>query len=222
MKRLLYLFSFLIMVSCTATKKSTTKNAPVRLKIETDSGTIVVRLYDQTPLHRDNFVKLFKDDFYDGLLFHRVISDFMIQGGDPNSRNAKPGDTLGEGGLNYTIPAEFDSTLFHKKGALAMARKGDNVNPEKASSSTQFYLVDGKKLTDKELDVMEERLKFKIPESHREIYRTIGGTPFLDMNYTVFGEVESGIEAVDKIANAPKDNLNRPLTGIKMKITILK
>ena len=222
MKRTFYLFSFIFMISCTATKKTTKINAPVRLKIETDSGTMVVRLYNRTPLHRDNFIKLVKEDFYDGLLFHRVIPNFMIQGGDPDSKNALPGAPVGEGGLKYTIPAEFDSTLFHKKGALAMAREGDDINPEKASSSTQFYLVEGKKLTDEELDNMEERFKITIPENHREIYRTIGGTPFLDMSYTVFGEVESGIEVIDKIANAPKDRRNRPLMDIKMKISILK
>ena len=223
MRRALYLLSLIFLFSCTATKKSTTKIIePVRMNIETDSGTMVVRLYDSTPLHRDNFVKLVKEGFYDGLLFHRVIENFMIQGGDPNSKNAAPGVPLGEGGLGYTIPAEFDSTLFHKKGALAMAREGDNVNPEKASSSTQFYLVDGKPLTDKELDQIEERFKITIPENHREVYRTIGGTPFLDMKYTVFGEVESGLEVIDKIARMPKDSRNRPLTDIRMKISILE
>ena len=223
MKRALYLFSMILMISCTATKKITNKVIePVRVKIETDSGTMVVRLYDQTPLHRDNFVKLVKEDFYDGLLFHRVVENFMIQGGDPKSKNAAPGIPLGEGGLNYTIPAEFDSTLFHKKGALAMAREGDNVNPEKASSSTQFYLVEGKPLTNEELDQMEERFKITIPEIHREVYRTIGGAPFLDMKYTVFGEVESGMEVIDKISRMAKDSRNRPLTDIKMKISILK
>ena len=222
MKKTLYLFSFVFMISCTATKKTTTINTPVRVQIATDSGTIVVRLYNQTPLHRDNFVKLVKEDLYDGLLFHRVIPNFMIQGGDPASKNAQPGIALGEGGLKYTVPAEFDSTLFHKKGALAMAREGDNVNPQKASSSTQFYLVEGKKLTDEELDKMEERFKITIPENHRQIYKTIGGTPFLDMSYTVFGEVESGLEVIDRISNAAKDSRNRPLQDIKMKITVLK
>jgi peptidyl-prolyl cis-trans isomerase B (cyclophilin B) len=222
MKKALYLFSFLFMISCTATKKTTSTDTTVRVKIETDSGTMVVRLYNRTPLHRDNFIKLVKENFYDGLLFHRVIPNFMIQGGDPESKNSQPGVALGEGGLNYTIPAEFDSTLIHKKGALAMAREGDAVNPEKASSSTQFYLVEGKKLTDDELNKMEERFKITIPEAHREVYRTIGGTPFLDMSYTVFGEVESGLEVIDKISNAAKDNRNRPLTDIKMKMTLLK
>ena len=197
-------------------------NAPLRLKIETDSGTMVARLYNQTPLHRDNFVKLVKEHFYDGLLFHRVVPDFMIQGGDPLSKNAKPGEALGEGGLKYTIPAEFDTALFHKKGALAMAREGDANNPEKASSSCQFYIVEGKKLTNEELDQMEERFALTIPENHREVYRTLGGTPFLDTKYTVFGEIESGLEIIDKIARAPRDSRNRPLGDIHMKISILK
>lgn len=222
MKRVLFLFSLILVFSCTATRKTTKIIEPVRVKIETDSGTMIVRLYDSTPLHRDNFVKLVKEDFYDGLLFHRVIENFMIQGGDPKSKDAPPGVPLGEGGLNYKIPAEFDSTLFHKKGAMAMAREGDNVNPERASSSTQFYLVDGKKLTDQEMDQMEERFEITIPENHREVYRTIGGTPFLDTKYTVFGEVESGLEVIDKIAHAAKDSRNRPLKDIRMKISIIK
>ena len=197
-------------------------NEPFRVKIETDSGTMIAKLYNETPLHSDNFVKLVKEHFYDGLLFHRVIKNFMIQGGDPESKTAKPGQLLGEGSLKYSIPAEFDTSVFHKKGALAMAREGDDVNPNKASSSTQFYIVEGKTLTDAEMDKMETRFKIKIPENHREVYRTLGGTPFLDNTYTVFGEVESGLDVVDKIANAPKDSHDRPLNDIKMKITILK
>lgn len=223
MKNFFYLSFFIFLFSCTASKKSVTKvKEPVKVKIETDSGTIIVQLYDKTPLHRDNFVKLVKEGFYDSILFHRVINDFMIQGGDPNSKNAPPGIVLGEGGLSYTIPAEFDTTLFHKKGALAAAREGDNSNPTKASSSTQFYLVQGKTFTDEELNKIEERFKIKIPENHRKVYRTIGGTPHLDMNYTVFGEVISGLDVIDKIAGTATDENNRPLQNIKMKITIIK
>ncbi len=203
--------------------RTTTKTSkPARVQIITDSGTMVVRLYNQTPLHTNNFIKLVKKGFYDSLLFHRVIKDFMIQGGDPESRNAKAGVQLGEGGLKYTIPAEFDSTLFHKKGALAMAREGDAENPKKASSSTQFYIVEGKTFTDADMDKMETRFKIKIPEAHRAVYRTLGGTPFLDMNYTVFGEVESGFEVIEKIANVPKDGNDRPLHNIAMKIKMIK
>lgn len=223
MKNLIYPLSIIFLISCTATKKNINKvTEPIRVKIETDAGTMVVKLYDQTPLHRDNFVKLVKEHFYDSLLFHRVINNFMIQGGDPNSKNAQPGEVLGEGGLSYAISAEFDTSLFHKKGALAAAREGDNENPAKASSSTQFYVVDGKPFTDEELDQVEATFTIKIPENHREVYRTVGGTPHLDMNYTIFGEVISGMEVIDKIASVPKDDNNRPLNNIKMKITFLK
>ncbi|MDQ2720307.1 MAG: peptidylprolyl isomerase [Bacteroidota bacterium] len=222
-RNFLYLLFVVFSISCTATKSRSTKaSQQLLLKIETDSGTMVVKLYNQTPLHRDNFEKLAKSHFYDGLLFHRVIKDFMIQGGDPDSRNAKSGAQLGEGGLKYTIPAEFDSTLFHKKGALAMGREGDDVNPKKASSPTQFYIVEGKIFSDADMDKIQSRFKIKIPEAHREVYRTIGGAPFLDMNYTVFGEVISGLDVIQKIANMSKDAHDRPLTDIKMKITPLK
>ena len=190
--------------------------------LTTDYGTMVLKLYNGTPLHRDNFVKLVKQHFFDSLLFHRVDKGFMIQGGDPDSRHAKQGQQLGEGSLNYTIPAEFDTAFFHKKGALAAARESDAANPKKASSSTQFYIVDGKQFTDDEMDKMEDKLNIKIPENHRRIYRTIGGAPFLDMNYTVFGEVTSGFDTIDKIAGVAKDENDRPLQNIRMKMIMLK
>ncbi|MBS1737485.1 MAG: peptidylprolyl isomerase, partial [Bacteroidetes bacterium] len=137
----------LFLYSCSASRKSV-NNKDHFVKIETDSGNIIVQLYNKTPLHRDNFIKLAKEKYFDGILFHRVIQHFMIQGGDPDSKGAPAGKMLGEGGLKYTIPAEFDSTLFHKKGALAAAREGDDVNPKKESSSTQFYIVQGKVFTD--------------------------------------------------------------------------
>jgi len=190
--------------------------------IATDYGTMVLKLYNKTPLHRDNFIKLVKQHFFDSLLFHRVIKGFMIQGGDPESKHAKQGQLLGEGSLKYTLPAEFDTSLFHKKGALAAARESDADNPQKRSSSTQFYIVEGISVTDDEMDRIEQKLHIKIPENHRKIYRTIGGTPFLDMNYTVFGEVINGFDVIDKIANAPTDENNRPLKNIRMKITLVK
>lgn len=191
------------------------------IQIRTDFGVCIIKLYNETPLHRDNFIKLVKDKFYDGLLFHRVIEEFMIQGGDPTSKNAPKGVQLGDGSLGYTIPAEFRDSLFHKKGALAAAR---DDNPEKASSASQFYLVQGKKFTDEELDRMEEmRLKGrKIPTNQREIYKTVGGVPHLDQNYTVFGEVVEGIEVIDKIAGLPTDNFDRPMVDQKMEITLLR
>ncbi len=191
----------------------------IRVKITTDSGIIVVKLSDSTPLHRDNFVKLVKEGFYDSLMFHRVIASFMIQGGDPNSKHAPSGTMLGNGGGDMArIPAEFKTSLIHKKGALAAAR--DN-NPEKASSACQFYLVDGKISTDAELDMMEARQGRKYTEEQRTIYKTIGGTPFLDMNYTVFGEVVSGIEVIGKIANVAKAPGDRPIGDVRMRMEIV-
>jgi peptidyl-prolyl cis-trans isomerase B (cyclophilin B) len=223
MKYLFYLAILVFFISCSALKSGSTKTPTDHfVKIETDSGTIIAKLSNQTPLTTQNFLKLVKEHFYDGLLFHRVIKDFMIQGGDPDSKNAASGKVLGEGGLKYTVPAEFDTTLFHRKGALAMAREGDDVNPKKASSSCQFYIVEGKTFTDKEMDKIGERFKIIIPESHRQVYRTIGGAPFLDMNYTVFGQVVSGLDVIDKIANAAKDVHDRPLGNIRMKISIMK
>jgi cyclophilin family peptidyl-prolyl cis-trans isomerase len=223
MKKFLYPVFFAFLISCSATKS--VKNNPASnefVKIQTDSGTMIARLYHKTPLTTENFLKLVKEHYYAGLLFHRVIKDFMIQGGDPESRNAKPSQELGNGGLKYTIPAEFDTSLFHKKGAMAMARESDDVNPKKASSSTQFYIVEGKTFTDGEMDKIEQHFKIKIPENHRKVYRTVGGSPFLDMNYTVFGQVIDGLNVIDKIAAAPRDKNNRPLHDIKMKITLLK
>lgn len=186
--------------------------------LQTNYGDIVVRLSDSTPLHRDNFLKLVKTGYYDSVLFHRVIKNFMIQAGDPNSKNAKPGEPLGNGGPDYTIPAEFRPGLFHKKGVIAAAR--DN-NPEKASSGSQFYIVQGKIFTDAGLDSIETfRLKGrKIPAEQREVYKQIGGTPQLDQNYTVFGEVVKGLEVVDKIASVETSKGNdrdRPLEDARI------
>lgn len=191
----------------------------VRVKITTDMGDIVVRLSDKTPLHRDNFIKLVNDHFYDSLLFHRIIAGFMIQGGDPESKHAAPNIMLGRGDVGYTIPAEFDSTLYHKKGALAAAR---NDNPEKASSGCQFYIVQGKKYSDEELNMIQNQRGAYFSPAKRMTYKMLGGTPNLDMNYTVFGEVETGIDVVDQIAQAEKDNYNRPLKDIHMKMEVIK
>lgn len=188
--------------------------------LQTNYGDIIVRLYDSTPLHRDNFLKLVKTGYYDSVLFHRVIQNFMIQGGDPNSKQAKPGEPLGNGGPGYTIPAEFRPTIFHKKGVIAAARMGDNVNPEKASSGSQFYIVQGRMFTDAGLDSVETfRLKRKIPPEQREVYKTIGGVPHLDQAYTVFGEVVKGLDVVDKIATVQTSKAadrDRPLEDVKI------
>lgn len=218
MKKLLTLLLSICLSSTFAAKP---KNQYV--KIATDKGTVFIKLYNETPLHRDNFIKIAKDGVLNGTLFHRVIKEFMIQGGDPESKNALPDSQLGNGGLPYTVKAEFNDSLFHKKGVLAAAREGDSSNPEKASSSTQFYIVQGKVWNDSTLNATEEkRLKFKIPEWQRQVYKTIGGTPHLDRNYTVYGEVVKGLEMVDAIANEPTGTGNRPKTDIKMTVTVLK
>jgi len=215
MKRL---FTLLLAFACFHAFAAKPKHQYVR--ISTELGDCIVMLYKETPLHTANFIKLSKDHFYDGTLFHRVIKNFMIQGGDPDSRQAKPGALLGEGDVGYTIPAEFRDSLFHKKGVLAAAR--DN-NPEKASSGCQFYLVQGKVFTEEQLSSVEEkRLKFRLPEYQREIYKTLGGAPHLDRNYTVFGEVVKGLELVDSVANLLTDPNDRPNKDIHMKITVLK
>jgi len=190
------------------------------IEMVTTDGTIILRLSDSTPLHRDNFLRLVKGGYFDGLLFHRVIQYFMIQGGDPKSKNAAAGQPLGDSSAPYTIPAEFRITLFHKRGVLAAARESDDINPQKSSSGSQFYIVQGKKYTDSLLDSVEiKRLKRKIPESQREVYKTLGGAPFLDQNYSIFGEVVNGMETVDKIAAEPTSNgedLDRPLRDVRI------
>ncbi len=209
-------------------KPAITKAAGSRVKITTSMGVITVRLYNETPQHRDNFLKLVNEHFFDSLLFHRVINSFMIQGGDPLSKNAPAGERLGMGGGQLpTIPAEFRQTFIHKKGSLSAARMGDDVNPQKASSACQFYLVQGKVMSDAEINQMEcsirnSKPEFSYTDEQRKIYKTIGGTPFLDMNYTVFGEIETGLEVVDKIAAVQADPDNRPLTDVRMKIEIIK
>jgi len=191
-----------------------------RVKMITDSGVIVIRLYDSTPLHRDNFVKLVEQGFYDSLLFHRLIPEFMIQGGDPLSKYAQQGEMLGNGGDELSkIKPEFKPSLFHKRGVLAAAR--DN-NPEKTSSGCQFYIVTGKKYTVTELINMGAQMNRTFTAAEKKAYSTIGGVPWLDQGYTVFGEVEKGIEVADKISNVPRDENNRPLTDIRMKVEIVK
>jgi peptidyl-prolyl cis-trans isomerase B (cyclophilin B) len=191
------------------------------VELVTTEGTIVLRLSDATPLHRDNFLKLVKVRYFDSMLFHRVMKNFMIQTGDSNSKKAAPGQPLGSGSPGYTIDAEFTQTLFHKKGALAAARTGDDVNPQRKSSGSQFYIVQGRTFTDAELDSIQvARLQGRIiPPERRAYYKTIGGTPQLDGNYTVFGEVVRGIEVVDSIAATQVSkgpDLNRPLKDMRI------
>ena len=221
MKKILLASTFLILgMPCFAQQDSvvTEKDRKKDVLLQTNYGDIVLRLYDSTPLHRDNFLKLVKTGYYDSVLFHRVIRNFMIQAGDPNSKHAMPGVPLGNGGPAYRIPAEFRTSLFHKKGVIAAAR--DN-NPEKASSGSQFYIVQGKIFTDTSLDSVETyRLNGrKIPAEQREVYKTIGGAPHLDQTYTVFGEVVNGLDVVDKIASVQTSrgqDRDRPIEDVKI------
>lgn len=248
-------------------------NSHTLVKISTEYGDMTVKLYNETPLHRDNFIKLVEQGFYNDLLFHRVINGFMIQGGDPQSKNAPKGKQLGSGDVGYTIPAEFVyPQYYHKKGALAAARQGDQMNPKKASSGCQFYIVQGNKIGDAELQQTEQQAKhkakqtlfyaladqhkenikqlrinkdtagleklqteliaqvekelatqsFTLPETLKNDYKTLGGTPFLDNEYTVFGEVIDNLELIDKIAVSKTLSGDRPEKDIKMTLTILQ
>ena len=242
----------------------------MRVKIQTTLGDIVLRLYDETHLHRDNFLKLVKEGFYDGTLFHRVIKNFMIQGGDPDSKGAPADKMLGVGGPGYTIEAEIKDGLFHKRGALAAARQGDEVNPERRSSGSQFYIVWGQVYNENQLrqfskQIMMQKLQAefnKLVASHRaevmqmrrernhaglqelqeklaaeaesnvgktgltddqlKIYSTVGGTPHLDGQYTVFGEVEEGLDVVEKIQNSATGRADRPVDDIEMRIVVVE
>jgi peptidyl-prolyl cis-trans isomerase B (cyclophilin B) len=218
---LLFLTSFSIISFSQKEIKIKKKDRKRDIELVTNYGNIVLRLYDSTPLHRDNFIRLVKTGYYDSVLFHRVINHFMIQSGDPDSKHAEPGQPLGNGGPKYTVPAEFRVSIFHKKGVLAAARTGDDINPEKASSGSQFYIVQGKQFSDAGLDSVETfRLKGKkIPADQREVYKTIGGTPHLDQGYTVFGEVVNGLDIVDKIAAVPTskgEDRDRPLEDVRI------
>ena len=200
------------------------------VRMFTTAGVVDVKLYDETPEHRDNFVKLVKEQRYDSLLFHRVIRNFMIQGGDPDSKYAAPGKLLGEGDLGYTVEPEFMPELhFHRRGALAAAREGDDVNPTKASSASQFYIVWGNVFTKEQLDKLKTQYKQRtgkditITPEQLEVYTTIGGTPHLDGDYTVFGEVVKGLEVVDAIQNVKCDENDRPLRDVRIiKMELIK
>lgn len=190
--------------------------------IETSFGQMTAVLYDDTPLHQDNFTSLADSGFFDGLLFHRVIDGFMIQGGDPGSRNAPSGIPLGAGGPGYQVDAEFNAAHVHVKGALAAARTGDQVNPQKKSSGSQFYIVQGRVQSEAELNTLQARKNIVYTPEQKSLYLQQGGTPSLDMEYTVFGQVISGLDVIDKIAQVPTDSRNRPLENVMMKITLIK
>lgn len=198
--------------------------APLKclVEIETRFGSMIIELSNATPKHRDNFIKLAEEGFYDGLLFHRVIDGFMIQGGDPKSKEAKSGVPLGSGGPGYQVPAEFVDSLAHVKGAIAAARTGDNVNPEKKSSGSQFYIVDGRPVDEATLSRTAASKNMTYSKEVKERYLELGGTPFLDAGYTVFGRVIEGLDVIDKIATVAKDARDRPQEDVEMKVRVIK
>jgi cyclophilin family peptidyl-prolyl cis-trans isomerase len=212
MKKFIFSFVFLIAFCGVVFAQSTTQNEPVYL-IKTSFGNMKIKLYNDTPQHRDNFIKLVKEGFYNGSIFHRVINQFMIQGGGAKNGTEDAG---------YTIPAEIKSNLFHKKGALSAARMPDQINPKKESSGSQFYIVQGKVYGDSEFDAIEQRTGKKISPEARRLYKTVGGTPFLDGDYTVFGEVIEGLEVIDKIAGVKTAAGDKPVEDIKMTIEAIK
>lgn len=230
MKKLLYVVALLVLAACGAPKVNKKTPSPARVQMQTTAGVIELRLYDETPKHRDNFLKLVEEQCFDSLLFHRVIKDFMIQGGDPTSKNAPAGALLGEGDLGYTIEAEFmPEKHFHRRGVLAAAREGDMVNPTKASSASQFYIVWGKVYTKEELEGYKNYYKRRtgkelmLTPEQETAYTTVGGTPHLDGEYTVFGEVVSGLDVVEKIQNAACDANDRPIEDIRiLRVEIIK
>jgi cyclophilin family peptidyl-prolyl cis-trans isomerase len=209
---------FLLLLFPLLTEAQNRKRKDYLVTITTPYGPMRLVLYDQTPKHKENFIKLVGQKYYDSLLFHRVIQNFMIQGGDPNSRKAPAGEPLGNGDIGYKVPAEITPALFHKKGVLAAAR--DN-NPEKASSGCQFYVVQGKVWTDEELRKQIDRSHIQAPgrvftDEQIQTYKTLGGSPHLDGSYTVFGEVIDGLAVVDSIAKQPRDQRDRPRQDIRM------
>jgi len=218
-KIVFFLISFFFLSSFASAQE--VKNEQL-IKMETSKGDMIIKLYNETPAHRDNMIKLIKEGFFQDQLFHRVIKEFMIQGGDPHSKGAEKGQRLGSGGPGYTVPAEFHKDLIHKKGALAAARKGGSANPEKASSGSQFYLVQGRVLSPEEIDFLKQRGVASFTEESAEIYQTLGGTPHLDGSYTIFGEVVKGLEIIDSIANCPSDAYDRPIEDVFYSISLTK
>ncbi|MFM2204382.1 MAG: hypothetical protein RLZZ605_1346 [Bacteroidota bacterium] len=207
-----------LLITCLSIGQSFAKEKSI--KIETNYGVIILKLYDNTPLHTANLIKLCKEHYFDSTLFHRVIPSFVIQGGDPDSKHAGPEKQLGDGDLSYLVPAEINAVNYHKRGALGMAR--DN-NPEKKSSACQFYIVVGKVVTEEQLNTISTKTNRVFSAEQRKVYTTLGGTPFLDGNYTVFGEVTKGMEVVDTIAQLARNATDRPNADVRMlKVRVLR
>lgn len=219
MNKLISLLLFIIAIhSCNPKLSNGLRANDLNKDVEmiTDKGIIIIRLSDSTPLHRDNFLRLAKQGYYDSMLFHRVIKNFMVQSGDPDSKHATPGQILGNGDPGYSVPAEFRESLFHHKGVIAAARIGDDVNPMKASAGSQFYIVQGMKFSKGFLDSLEISKKIKISPYQKEAYTKIGGTIHLDGAYTVFGEAIKGLDVIDSIAAVKTDSMDRPINNIRI------
>ncbi len=212
-------YAFLILICFSVLIACNNGDNKTYAMIETDFGNMKVELYNSTPIHKENFIKLANEGFYDDLLFHRVIKGFMVQGGDPESRGAEPNKRLGSGGPGYTLEAEIGAPHF--KGVLAAARTGGASNPEKRSSGSQFYIVQGEKQTDSAIQNFERQKGITYNQTHKDKYKNLGGTPFLDMDYTAFGEVVEGLDVIDKIANVATAPGDRPVEDVKMKIRML-
>lgn len=216
----IFLLTLLVFVVFSTKAQKKSQNAMILL--ETSLGNIKIELFNDTPVHRDNFLKLVNDGFYNGVLFHRVIEGFMIQTGDPESKTAAKGDRLGSGGPGYTLPAEIVPSHFHKRGAIAAARTGDQGNPMRRSSGSQFYIVHGTKTPASTLK-QYARYGFEFSDEQMKAYEEIGGAPTLDAQYTVFGEVIEGMDVVDKIATVEKDGADRPVEDVKIiKASVVK
>jgi len=223
MRIIVLLIFFSAVLNTTISAQDNSKVSRTRALITTNIGEIEISLYNETPLHRDNFIKLSTEGFYNNLLFHRVIKDFIIQGGDPLSRGADKGVLLGRTGTGYTIPAEIIPELYHKKGAIAAARTSDENNPLRESSGSQFYIIIGKIYNPGELQYMEEsHICIPLSDEMKKVYTTIGGSPHLDGAYTVFGEVTKNIELVEKISRLQTDPYNRPLADVTFTIKIIE
>ncbi len=206
----------IILASCSTSQNVNKNEMETQVLIKTTEGDITIKLYNETEAHKTNFVKLVEENYYDGLLFHRVIEGFMAQAGDPASKDAGLNAHLGSGGPGYTVAAEICPKYYHKKGSLSAARTGDQMNPTRRSSGSQFYLVTGKVMTDAELNQLETQMHTKFTEEQRADYTTIGGTPFLDGQYSVFGEVVEGMDVVDKIEKVEKGKNDRPKNDVKI------
>ncbi len=213
---LLSVFIVAIFTSCSTSQNVNNTQMETKVLVKTTKGDITIKLYNETEEHKTNFIKLVEENYFDGLLFHRVIEGFMAQAGDPDSKNATANARLGSGGPGYTVAAEICPKFYHKKGSLSAARTGDQGNPTRRSSGSQFYMVTGKVMSNQELDQLEKQMSTKFTDEQRADYTTIGGTPFLDGQYSVFGEIVEGMEVLEAIEKVEKGSNDRPKEDVKI------